>query len=242
MGKIKEFWRKGKWQKFVVIMVCGMIISAIGQATGIMYKTINKVKVNDVALTLGESKEVKYTIDPEDYEVKIISTEYKVEDETIAKIDNNKVIGLNEGETKIQIIIKDDHDHIVKSNKAKITVNLNAEQKKEKEEADKIAKRNKISTDEGVRIKDYCKQIIDSILKAPSSAKYPGSFLNPFDDWNMVKKNNLVTVSSFVDAQNSFGANVRSHFVIQIKMNDNGIGKATYVEFDGEVISGEYKK
>ena len=51
----------------------------------------------------------------------------------------------------------------------------------------------------------------------------------------MAKTNNLVTVKSYVDAQNSFGAMMRSEFIIQVQMQDDGSGKATYVQFDGNV-------
>lgn len=219
-----------------------MIIGLIGEITGITYINIDKVEVSDINLKIGESSDIKTSIYPDNYEVEIVSTNYEIEDESIAKIVDKKITGVSEGKTTFKVIIKDNKDNTIKSNKATINVELTDAQKKEKEEAEKIAKRNNISTDEGVRIKDYCEQIIDSILKAPSTAEYPGSFLNPFDDWGMVKKNNLVTVSSYVDAQNSFGAKVRSKFIIQIKMDDSGSGNATYVEFDGKVVSGKYQK
>ena len=240
IGKIKAFWKKGKWQKFVVIIVCLYILGAIGNATGVLYARIHEIEVEDITLTSGESKEINYTISPDEYDVEIVSTEFKVENEEIAKIENNTVVGLTEGETKIQVIITDNHDNIIESNKAKITVNLSEEQLKAKEEAELEEKRNTISNTEALQIKDYCEQIINDILKSPSSAEYPGSFLNPFENWNMMKKNNLVTVASYVDAQNSFGATLRSQFVIQIQMDDEGNGSATYVQFDEQVLMGSY--
>ena len=56
---------------------------------------------------------------------------------------------------------------------------------------------------ESIQVRDYCKKIINSVLKSPSTAEYPDSFLNPLNDWQMYKNNNLVTVKSYVDAQNS---------------------------------------
>ena len=50
-----------------------------------------------------------------------------------------------------------------------------------------------------------------------------------------------LAVKSYVDAQNSFGAMIRSEFIIQVQMQDDGSGKATYVQFDGKVISGSYQ-
>ena len=231
-----------KWQKVLIGFIVLGVIAAILKAIGVIKVGINEIKIDDITLNVGESKEVKTSITPEDYEVEIVSQEYEISDEKIAKYEDGKVIALTDGETTIRCTIKDNTDDTIKSNKAKIKVSLTAEQKKEKEEAELAAKRNNISTDEGVRIKDYCEQIIDSLLKSPSTAEYPGSFLNPFEDWGMVKKNNLVTVSSYVDAQNSFGAMVISKFIIQVKMDDDGTGKATYVQFDGEVMSGKYQK
>lgn len=242
MGKIKEFWNKGKWQKFIVVFIVLSVIGLIGRITGITYVKIDNIELDNINTKIGSKAEIKYTISPDTYDVKIVSTEYEIDDKKIAKVDGNKIIGLSEGETKIKIIIKDDRDNTIESNKATIKVELTDEQKKQREEIEKIAKRNKISTDEAIRIKDYCKQIIDNILKSPSTAEYPGGWLDPLEDWKMSKKNNLVTVSSYVDAQNSFGAIIRSEFIIQVKMNDNGSGKATYVQFDGEVLSGKYQK
>lgn len=40
----------------------------------------------------------------------------------------------------------------------------------------------------------------------------------------MWKNNNIVTVSLYVDAENSIGAKLRITFIIQFKMNDDGSG------------------
>lgn len=56
----------------------------------------------------------------------------------------------------------------------------------------------------------------------------------------MQKVNNLVTVSSYVDAENSFGAKLRTTFVIQFKMNDDGSGNLTYFKFGNRVVKGSY--
>lgn len=241
MGKIKEFWKKGKWQKIIIIMICMIFISFVGRITGIMYTSINEINVKDISVYEGEEANIEYEIKPDDYEVEILSTDFKVDDEKIATVKNNKIVGVSEGETTVQVIIKDDHENTIESNKAKVTVNLTEEQKEKKEKEELEEKRNALTTDEAINIKNYCEDIIKNILKAPSTAEFPGSFLNPLKDWDMVKKNNLVTVSSYVDAQNSFGAKIRSEFIIQIQMQDDGSGTASYVQFDGEVLKGAYK-
>lgn len=242
MNKIKSFWKKGKWQKFAIIFIIFLILGVIADLAGFTYVYIKEIKVDDINIKVGEESKINFTIEPDNYEVEIISTEYKIDDEEIAKMNNDKVMGLSEGETTVEVIIKDDHENTTTSKKATIKVDLTDAQKKEKEEAEKIAKQNSISDSEAIRIRDHSKDIINSILKSPSTAEYPDSFLNPLNDWSMVKKNNLVTVSSYVDAQNSFGATIRSKFVIQVKMNDDGSGKATYVELDGDVVTGKYQK
>lgn len=74
-----------------------------------------------------------------------------------------------------------------------------------------------------------CENVINSILKAPSTAKYPWSY----DEWKMVKDNGEIVVQSYVDAENSFGAKMRSKFQFIIKNN-----KITSLIFDGK----EYMK
>ena len=103
-------------------------------------------------------------------------------------------------------------------------------------------KRNSLSLTESIRIKDKSKDIIDKLLKAPSTAEYPGSFLDPLEDWKMSKKNNLVTVASYVDAENSFGAKIRNNFIIQVQMNDDGSGTVTYVQLGDRVITGKFNE
>lgn len=56
----------------------------------------------------------------------------------------------------------------------------------------------------------------------------------------MKKVNNLVTVSSYVDAQNSFSANLRTYFIMQFRMNDDGSGSLSYFKFGNQVVTGSY--
>ncbi|SHH55063.1 hypothetical protein SAMN02745135_01174 [Caloranaerobacter azorensis DSM 13643] len=54
-----------------------------------------------------------------------------------------------------------------------------------------------------------CQNVIKSILKAPSTAKFPN-----ITKWYFGKDREKIVVQSYVDAQNSFGAVVRSNFQI----------------------------
>lgn len=69
------------------------------------------------------------------------------------------------------------------------------------------------------------KEIINKLLKSPSTAKYPWSY----SEWPMKKENGQVTIQGYVDAQNSFGAVTRSNF--QIILTDNSV---TSLIFDGQ--------
>jgi len=56
---------------------------------------------------------------------------------------------------------------------------------------------------------------IKKLLKAPSTAKFPS-----ITKWDFTKDNGVVTVSAYVDSENSFGAMLRSNF--QIKYAKDG--------------------
>ena len=184
---------------------------------------LKKVEIADITLYKGKSQKVKMTLTPKDSNA--MDTSFTGYDSNIISIEDNKIKGKNAGETTVVCEVTDDHSNVIKSNKFKVTVNLTEEQiaenqKKAKEAAAKAEqeaqeKRNTISMSESIQVRDYCKKIINSVLKSPSTAEYPDSFLNPLNDWQMYKNNNLVTVKSYVDAQNSFGAMLRNNFIIQ---------------------------
>ena len=92
---------------------------------------------------------------------------------------------------------------------------------------------NSLSEDRLFSYKDYAEQCVNLVLKSPSTAEYPGSFFNPFEGWSITKKGDVVTIESYVDSQNSFGAVVRAYFVIKIKDEDNA--KAFYMKVDDTV-------
>ena len=210
---------------------------------------LKKVEIADITLYKGKSQKVKMTLTPKDSNA--MDTSFTGYDSNIISIEDNKIKGKNAGETTVVCEVTDDHSNVIKSNKFKVTVNLTEEQiaenqKKAEEAAAKAEqeaqeKRNTISMSESIQVRDYCKKIINSVLKSPSTAEYPDSFLNPLNDWQMYKNNNLVTVKSYVDAQNSFGATLRNNFIIQVQMQDDGSGTATYVQLGDEVISGTFQ-
>lgn len=74
----------------------------------------------------------------------------------------------------------------------------------------------------------WTKESVNSILKAPKTAKYPGIM-----EWSFGKNPFYTAVQSYVDAQNSFGAQVRSKFHFVYK---TGTNELVYAVFDNEVL------
>lgn len=82
-----------------------------------------------------------------------------------------------------------------------------------------------MTTDEKTQVMTMSKEVTTGLLKAPSSAKFPS-----MTDWKFGKENGVVTVQSYVDAQNSFGANLRSEFQLIIGAD----GTITSLIFEGK--------
>lgn len=92
-----------------------------------------------------------------------------------------------------------------------------------------------ITAEEEYQIKSWAEENVKAILKSPSTAKFPGSFLSPYEDWSFSKDGNKFTVSSYVDSQNGFGATIRSDFIITYEWKD-GTGKVVSLIFDGKKV------
>lgn len=73
-----------------------------------------------------------------------------------------------------------------------------------------------------------CKEKVEQILKSPSTADF-ASIL----DWNIWKEKGTIIVQGYVDAQNSFGAEIRSNF--QFKINDKTKTIESFI-FDGNEL------
>lgn len=233
---------------YTIIGVC--VLSVFSGISGLSKNPeIKKVTISDITLYKGTTKKIKSKITPD--KVKVENIEYTSYDPNIISIsDKGKIEAKKEGTTTVVCKVTDDNEKTVKSNRFKVVVELTEEQKEElRKKAEEEAleaeqelqrKRNSLSLDESLRIKDKCKEIVDQILKSPGSAEYPGVWYDPLNDWGMKKVNNLVTVSSYVDAENSFGAKPRTYFVMQFRMNDDGSGNLSYFKFGNQVVTGSY--
>lgn len=76
----------------------------------------------------------------------------------------------------------------------------------------------------------WTQETVKQLLKAPKSADFP-SITN---GWSFGRNQHYVAVQSYVDAQNSFGAEIRSEFTFIYFADTSTIA---YAVFDGEVIA-----
>lgn len=84
-----------------------------------------------------------------------------------------------------------------------------------------------LGTDHFVKLTTIAEDAVKANLKAPSTAKFPGVILDA-DQWSFKATfkgtsdgNVLYQIQSYVDAQNSFGAMLRSNFVVTVEINWN---------------------
>ena len=76
-----------------------------------------------------------------------------------------------------------------------------------------------VTGEEQVNYKVYSEQAIKSILKSPSS------------EWNFSKVRGVVSVISYADSQNLFGAMLRNKFIVEF---DAKTGKIIHLIFEGK--------
>lgn len=89
-------------------------------------------------------------------------------------------------------------------------------------------KDNTITRNEADNYRRNVELRVKEILKAPSTAKFPG-----LDEWGFDKKDGIVTIQGYVDSQNSFGAMLRNKF--QVKYNEKEERMTSFI-FDGEEL------
>lgn len=97
---------------------------------------------------------------------------------------------------------------------------------------------NRLEVSEQAAFISVTKEIVLKALKAPSSAKFPNLLLEG-DQWRIGKKGDVVTVVSWVDAQNSFGAMLRNDFILQYSYSTKDL---LYFQFAGEDVIGKLQK
>ena len=83
-----------------------------------------------------------------------------------------------------------------------------------------------LTSKEATNLMIECEEKVKETLKSPSTAKFPN-----ITEWGFKKEKNILTVQGYVDAQNSFGAELRSKFQFIIDSDTNTI--TSYI-FDGQ--------
>lgn len=94
-----------------------------------------------------------------------------------------------------------------------------------------------VTSDELATISVRSETLVKSVLKAPSTAEFP-SLVTEQSEWNVRQNGERYIVTSWVDAENSFGAMVRSNYAIAFNW-DGSEDTEPEVEsfiFDGETI------
>lgn len=83
-------------------------------------------------------------------------------------------------------------------------------------------------------------EVIRGCLKNPNSADFPSIVTHP-EEIAMQKNGDIIAVQSYVDAKNSFGAEVRSKWTVQYKVVDlkSYMYEVIFINLDGE-SSGEF--
>ena len=85
-----------------------------------------------------------------------------------------------------------------------------------------------VSLEEMNKYQYLCQEKVKEVLKSPSTAKFPN-----YTEWGFKQENNIFTVQGYVDAQNGFGAEIRSNFQFVIDMDSDTI--QSFI-FDGQEI------
>jgi len=93
---------------------------------------------------------------------------------------------------------------------------------------------------DGFNYYTIAQEIIKSNLKSPKSADFPSMVWSP-EEIAMQRNRDLIAVKSYVDAQNSFGADIRSEFLVEFQVIDidTYTYNVIYINIDGETY-GEF--
>lgn len=75
-----------------------------------------------------------------------------------------------------------------------------------------------ITTDEKVDWSVFCEEEVEKVLKSPSTAEFAN-----INEWYFKKTKNKLTIEAYVDAENSFGAELRSEFKFVINTKTNNV-------------------
>ena len=78
-------------------------------------------------------------------------------------------------------------------------------------------KETEITVDEATEAKMFAKSVELKLLKAPATAKFCD-----LSEMTAIKTNDIYTVSGYVDSQNSYGAMIRTPFMLRVTKGAEG--------------------
>lgn len=85
---------------------------------------------------------------------------------------------------------------------------------------------NLLSTNETYIMKDAVEKLVKKVLKAPATAKFPN-----ISEYSFSKDHGIITTEGYVDAQNSFGAMIRSTYRVRYDLKNKNVVQFI---FDGQ--------
>lgn len=88
---------------------------------------------------------------------------------------------------------------------------------------------NSLTVEEETHMQRVTEKAVSKLLKAPSTAKFPS-----YNDYKFRKMHGIGNIAGYVDAQNGFGAMIRSTFEAEYDFKNGG--KMTRLYFDGNQI------
>lgn len=196
--------------------------------------------VNNIEIYQGETKQLDIKLTPEKNTINNIDAlEF---DWNIASINSSgEITGKKPGTMNVILEVTDNFNEKLETNEFIVTVIQTNKPDKPEMPQKPESKEEEFTRSDAKDYKYKSIEIIDDILKTPKTAEYPSSLFDSLKDWDITKTNNIITVKSYVDAQNIYGTIVRSKFTIQYQLDKNNNETVTYIEFDGEVIKGTYQ-
>lgn len=152
----------------------------------------------------------------------------------------NEICQINREDLEVKQIYCDVSISDLGTDEAKKTIveMINIQKKaKETTEPEEVKDPNTVYDEDKTSYYAMAQGIVLNYLKSPGSASFPWNT----DEIGFAKKGNVVSVQGYVDAQNSFGAEIRSQWTVQYEITDfdNLLCNPLYVNIDG-VESGTY--
>jgi len=74
--------------------------------------------------------------------------------------------------------------------------------------------------DNSYKTYEMCQEFVKDNLKSPSSAVFPETYSEIKRGAIKTLKDQEYIINSYVDSQNSFGAMIRTHFIVKLKQVD----------------------